>query len=395
MPFIDEIKVNEKLKNDILGRLPKDYSDLEKAIFIYYELCKKLNYSLDYLVNNDEAQKWLMNIENIEKVDGTTNNEVVCFTFNTIFAKLLFEAQICDESIFSSILIDENGMFSPRHMPLVVKIDGFNYIVDSSKGVFDNNDLTLAKYSTHKLNGWTPEKSNNDFLSTWLQNSLNNAITKVQSENLALESCVNNYISTKLLDGSFETLVLDEKVKIFLAAINNCPGYGALAFNYLLKLKRKLFSSEELGKTQAPYHIDLFFGKHANSDCLEAFLFYNPKGYANEFGQENFDDLQIYQISVKNKQITRLQLSEFNKQIKNCSTITRGISRDSYTSGMTIIGSLKLIPIIEDGNKIVGYTREYSNGKTEVISVEEGEKLKADYKLMLEKREAKLNANKK
>lgn len=388
----DILKVNKKLESEILGKIPENYSNLEKAIFIYYELCKKLNYSLAYFLNDTEATNRILNVKNIENVDGDKNTEVVCFTFNAILAKLLVTAKICDESALSNVVID-NNQFSPHHIPLVINIDGFNYIVDSSKGVFDNNDLTLSKYSTHKLTGWTPETFLSDSATYMLNCQLSKAIEKVQSDNRGLETNVNAYLSSKMLDNSYKELSLADRVQIFLIAIHNCPDYSVLAFNYLLKLKRKLFKNSEVGKNSNSVNIDLFFGKNNENNDLEAFLFYNPKGYIDDFGFENFDALEIYQISVKKQNSKKISLEDFKSKINGCSVITRGTVRKKYTSGMAIPGSLILTEIYEDNDpskKVIGYTRSYHNGKTEVLSIPDADKLREIYnQIALNTREVK------
>ncbi len=380
---VNDIVVNSKLKDNIFSRIPKNYSNLEKAIFIYYELCKTLNYSISYLLGGTRATNWFTNIDNIKKVDGEKCKDVVCFTFNAIYAKLLIEAGICNESVLDNISVENNKQFSTKHLPLIINIDGFKYVVDSSNGVFDNNDLTLSKYSTHQLCGWKSETLLNSEATKALNRQLTNAIETVQSDNKNLDMFVESYINLKLLDNSYENVSLDEKVNIFLSAVNCCP-YNILAFNYLLKLKRKLFSNCEFGKIEDFANIDLFFGRNIETNNLDAFLFYNPKGYLAEYGLENFDTLQIYQISLKNKHVRPLTIEAFKRKIRHCLDITRGTVRQDYTNGMISLGRLNLKEIYERGShkkEMVGYLRTLLNGETRILSVEEGEKLKQQYYL--------------
>ncbi|MBO5884528.1 MAG: hypothetical protein J6Q51_01900, partial [Clostridia bacterium] len=147
--------INEQLKEDILSKVPSRYTKLEKAIFIYNELCSKLEYSMEYFIDEDAVADKYTDIKNLKYVDGKTNKQVVCFTFNCIFLELLDQANVCDEKTFLlNNSVSLTGKISKIHEELLIYIDDYPYIIDATYGVLDNNDLTLSKYSTHQLQGW-------------------------------------------------------------------------------------------------------------------------------------------------------------------------------------------------------------------------------------------------
>ena len=88
---IAKIKVNEELRREVYHNLPKELDSLEKAIYIYYKLCKMLFYDDEFAANDKGASS--IEHENYEHISTITpeNNRVVCYEFNAIYAKFLEE----------------------------------------------------------------------------------------------------------------------------------------------------------------------------------------------------------------------------------------------------------------------------------------------------------------
>ena len=372
-----EFKVNPELEKSILGSMPKNYSNLKKAVYIYYQLCLKLQYSLDYYLDNSKVIDYFTDPKNIEKVDGEKNKDVVCYTFNAIFAKLLEKAGVCDSSVYKN-LHWEGDKFSPYHYHVYTNIDGLSLVIDGTEGVLNDNDLTLSKYSTHKLSGW-------GFISVVeglkYKDQLNNAIDEVQEEVAKLRALEEEYLQIKVEQNSFFRLKLSDRIKMFFDAVKDAPDYSILSFNYILQLKQKLFSKEELGTySRRKQYIDLIFARNIDSREMEAILFYNPAGYLDDFGFENFNHLQIYLISVKNNSVEKLTLAQFNKLLK--SYHLTGRNKDNLTEALpklAKVGDLHLDKnILADISGDNAFIRTYLiDGHIEFLSSEQAEELKA------------------
>lgn len=354
------IKINDNLRKNIFSSLPQDYSNLEKALYIYKQLCEKLQYSMEYYVDEDNVKSKYANINNLQLVDGEKNKDVVCFTFNAILGELLYEADVCDNLEFLSI--DKQNNFSTIHDGVLCIIDGIQYFIDATYRVLDNNDLILTKYSNFKPSGWE--------LCDETQNSemLNNAIEKVYSDELNHSNIVNAYKLQKAED--YLDLPLKKRVDIFLKMSKNFKDYTLGEFNYLLKLKRIIFSNQELNGTKDAKFgssidkmIELSFLKDEKTNTLKAFLLYNPKGYTDDKDYENFDSLSIFEIDVKNKQTKKIDPKIFKENLDKRYRLINGNRKMEMISE----GHLHVRDIIEGNpvydnkqrlvNKIIGQER--------------------------------------
>lgn len=313
----EDIKLNEKLKNDILKSIPKDYNNLEKAIYIYYNLCKKLEYSIEYLIEEKKNINYFTNPENIKNVDGHTNKQVVCYTFNAIFLQFLKEANIYNPTEADLSINSEDKCFYSFHKPSVFTIDGIDYIADATQGIFNGNDLSEVKYSNTVSNFKLKEENENN------QKILNDAINKVCSDNSHFSSLIEKYIEIKKKD--FKKHSLNDRVQIFLKLCTELDEHSVQAFNNILKYKSLIFTKEEM-KGSSDFKIsnrienqkiDILFVKDISSYPSEykCLLFYNPKGYCSDFGKDNLQYLQIFEISPKSKSYKSISNDEFIQKI--------------------------------------------------------------------------------
>ncbi len=313
-----KLEINDKLQQDILSIMPNNYTNLEKALFIYNQLCLKLTYSLPNYIDENNNKAYFLNPENLKNVDGEKNTDVVCYTFNYIFLQMLINANIIKESNWEkNYPYDENNpnILKHAHRRLCFSIDGIDYKVDSTFGVLDNNDLTLAKYTTHTFNGWsTSEHRYDEKLDKTNIEDLNYAIEKVRSDCLKLEENATRYYEIKNNDSNFYKISLLERVEMFNNAIKEIPDYSLLSFNYLLKLKHKFFTNLEINFDETANKIDLLFVKNQKLQEYQAILFVGPN---NNFSEKDYKNVQTYLISVKNKEVSKLEVEELKHLILN------------------------------------------------------------------------------
>ncbi len=326
--------INKTLQNNILSKIPQEYSKLEKAVFIYNELCKTLEYSMDYFLDQDKWQDWFTELDNLMQIDGVNNKKVVCYTFNCIFLELLDQAHACDEVSFLINRPTAGSIILPSHSSLHLSIDDVQYDVDASLGILNNNDLVLSKYYNHQLLGWQAVQSKD-------QPKLNEVLQKVRAEHNNLTLLQADYIAQK--GSELWEMPLRERACMFLDMALEAPEYSVLTFNYMLKLKNLLFKDEEIAK---PYwqdnvstKVDLVFVKQNLNNEYKALFFYNPDGYTDIRGCENFDSLQVYEIAPLNHKLTQMPVAELRDKIDAFYYVTRSDeSLKNKTSQMLMIG---------------------------------------------------------
>lgn len=137
-----EISLNKELKEEILSGMPKGASNLEKAIYIYIKMCKIFTYDDEFYVMNQSgvpAEKH-RNIEHVSQI-SLTNNKIVCFEFNIIYAKLLDELGIT----FCSTYQDRIGeAYGETHAYLEFRSGKYLARADSTTSIIQG-DLSRAK----------------------------------------------------------------------------------------------------------------------------------------------------------------------------------------------------------------------------------------------------------
>ncbi len=137
-PNIAKIKVNEELRKEVYHNLPNDLDILEKAIYIYYKLCKMLFYDDEFAANDKGASS--KEHENYEHISTITpeNNRVVCYEFNAIYAKFLEELGLN----FETRQYKEEGFGG--HASLIFRFQKYLIKADSVTHITDG-DLIRAK----------------------------------------------------------------------------------------------------------------------------------------------------------------------------------------------------------------------------------------------------------
>ncbi len=306
-------EINQKLKQSVLENMPEDYSNLEKALYIYQELCQLLDYSMPFYLEKEKVINYFTDPNNLILVDGDKNKEVVCYSFNAIYLQILIDEGICNENILNKIAMVD-GKFEHRHSRLDLIIDDLMYRCDATYGVLDNNDLALSKYSP-SFKGWHVE-----FEEAGQKELLQKAIEKVSLHHSHLMQLEDEYLKAKLDDRSLLDIPFEERKEIFIDTIlNSAPKYSVQTFNYILRLMRYLFDNRELTAQSIDCEIytlplrrnaklAIQFAKNKNSGEFECLLLTNPKGYTDDLGYENFDALEICKISLFKHTIENLDM---------------------------------------------------------------------------------------
>lgn len=129
--------LNDGFINRIINKIPKDYNDLEKVLYVYYTLCYILTYDNHYYVDdktiNNRLRSSLFNIDE-------SNNEVVCYQFANSLKDILDSL-----GIETSDLRYNKDMFMNYHQGLNILVDGMILDADSTRHGADNDDLSFVK----------------------------------------------------------------------------------------------------------------------------------------------------------------------------------------------------------------------------------------------------------
>lgn len=137
--------VNEEFKNMIFNSIPKEYSLLEKSIYIYVRLCQFLTYDQAYYVNSKDNFEHTY-IDKLKEI-VPQNNKIVCYEFTYILFELLTELGL---EVSPNMPIIENE-FIEQHANLKYVTDNMAIFADSTTSVLEG-DLIRIKIG-EKIDG--------------------------------------------------------------------------------------------------------------------------------------------------------------------------------------------------------------------------------------------------
>lgn len=139
--FLPYTKLNKNLVDYILNDLPKEYNNIEIAIYFYIKLSKTLSYNNEYYIFDGDAivAKKHENINAIKNID-LINNEIVCYEFTAIYAKLLDLFNIKFLVKYKKRL----SKFGGQHTNLTFETNNFYIYADAVTSILDG-DLFRAK----------------------------------------------------------------------------------------------------------------------------------------------------------------------------------------------------------------------------------------------------------
>lgn len=238
-----KVNIDASLKEYLLKDMPNNFNTLEKAIYVYIRMCKTLTYNEEYFAVNQATavtQKY-KNIDYISKIN-LNNNEVVCYQFSAIYSKLLNELGINFRTYYHNMQ-EEN--YGSGHPYLEFRVD--NYLVNADSIIYIlKGDLVLAKLN-RPLNGI---KCINK--SKYTQNLFNETLNKVYSLIVKEENSLIKENFEDLLEEyshitkNIKDISIFEKLNILVKKVNSKKLSGIDAYSYALKLRKILFTKEEM-----------------------------------------------------------------------------------------------------------------------------------------------------
>ena len=402
------MKINKNLEKYLEDNLPKDGDNIYKAMTTYANLCLKLKYSIDYYKRDNEfIIKKYRNGENIAFVDGISDNDVVCYFFNYIFVKFLLDHELCDPETReqNGAVVFENGseklLGLGSHSRLYLLFDGIPYRVDSTPNYFA--DLVLLKFKGEGINGW---RLSNKYISETdpeivirEQMKLRAHVDMVNEKIFALQKYENLYNLQQSKTNRFGA-GFDYRTNLFMQMLEFSPEYSMESIAYISKLELALFNNDERKSDKQKEEVKFVLDNSSGERELKMLFLVNDKGYIDDYGFENFNNLVITEYSLASKKIRRLSRKE----------ILKNINDSVYTNRE---GGRPLVDMVQDGKldltfltkkekyssllNTVAILRTFHNGRTQIWPIDEGLEVWKDknivsYRKITEKEEQLLEA---
>ena len=252
---ISQFSVNEELQESILSGLPSDFSDLEKAIYIYIKMCKLFTYDEEFYAVNQkgplsEKHRLIDNLSNI----SLTNNKVVCYEFNAIYSYMLNKLKInykcyCGSNDYKAEEA-EGRWYGTDHTFLEFMCDKFLVKADAVTGIL-HGDIMQAKLN-QPLDGLICQNKNEQTKQEF-QNSMRKVYGYIaerepkltQNEPNEVESFEDIASQFKQLTDKIKPVNLTDKIDILIRKVNDTKMIGVDAYSYLLQLRKILFTKQE------------------------------------------------------------------------------------------------------------------------------------------------------
>ena len=237
MPYEKDIEVNEMLWEEIWSKVPDNFNKLEKAYYIYHELCKILSYDEKAFINclnSSSLEKH--NISHLRNVNKESS-EVLCFEFTAIYSKFL------DALNIPYNIIGNKKYNRQDHSHIEFAYDDFYVIADSTKSLFEG-DLVKAKngQKDYTLSGFYLSPLHSTSTKEKFESALSRVkeYIKKEDEDTNYESLISEYYTMTKKE---PPLLPEERLNLLLSFMNNIKLKPTDSMGYIHNLKKVLFCS--------------------------------------------------------------------------------------------------------------------------------------------------------
>ncbi len=309
-----QITIHPELRSAILDGLPQTASNLEKATYIYIKMCKILTYDSEYYAMNFQNRVVLLKHSNIATIANITptNNQVVCFEFNLIFARLLSELGLKFATNYRDA---DESHYGLAHSSLEFRADKFLVVADAVTGIL-GGDLLRAKIN-RQLVGFKCLNSNPETQKEF-QKAIYDMFNLINSQEQAKELPPSRQEFNEVLAAYENTTknILDipllERLSILIARINASFVVDIDYVSYALILRKMLFSDQEMNDNIFIKIIRNNVPTDANRLAMSsAVIAFNPIGF-----QSSPDKTTYYYFST-NWGFTPISKSELEAKFTN------------------------------------------------------------------------------
>lgn len=232
----DKVSLNPELRSAILDQMPEDATTLEKAAYIYAKMCTILTYDNKYMAarQRGEAAEKHKSLDYVEQI-SPDNNEVVCFEFNIMYAKMLSELGLNFRSKYEGM---DGENYGDGHASLEFREGNFIVGADSVSSIL-GGDIAKAKLGL-PLTGLRCENKNKRTQQEF-QEVVSRMYELVQQQTQG-ESWLSKYdLSTENL----KPVEFSEKRAILLERLEGTNLRGIDVMTYVLQLRKVLFNETE------------------------------------------------------------------------------------------------------------------------------------------------------
>lgn len=239
-PNLEKIKLHNDLESTILRGTPETSTPLEKAIYIYLKMCKLLTYDEEYYLNNQTGPT-VNKHQDINYIQTITpsNNSIVCFEFNLIFAYFLNKLGI-------NFSINADYTYGNGHANLEFRYNNFLIRADSVTSIL-NGDLFKTKIN-QPLSGLKCLNNNNQ-----TNQAFNKIVYKMYQ--LIINQENNHKKNTEHLDKllneyrnhttNIKKIPLKDKLSILIEKVNSTNFTSLNSLSYILQLRKIIFNQSE------------------------------------------------------------------------------------------------------------------------------------------------------
>lgn len=244
--FLEKVIINNNLKTSVLKDMPKSFTPLEKAIYVYIKMCDTLTYDEKFYVSGQFGKfaNLHQDMGRLHTIDKN-NNKVVCYDFNALYAKFLSEMGV-DLAINSAGLENE---FGAGHANLTFKIDKFIVNADATNSII-KNDMFLSKINSGVFGLVCKNKSqksceafNKTLKNVYTFVKINEIQKNKNNKVLNFDDCISDYHN--IFENKKQEEMFKDNLCAMMSNLNNKNLNEGETMFYLLKLKKMIFDCKE------------------------------------------------------------------------------------------------------------------------------------------------------
>lgn len=237
-----DVEISQELRDYLFKGMNEEFSLLEKIIYIYIKLCKALTYDAEFYAGKQRG-KVAEKHKDIKHIKDITldNNDVVCYEFNAIFTKILYEYGI---NYSCSHIANTTEEYGQGHINVEFRIGKFLILADAITSVF-TGDLFQAKVN-NPIKGFICLNINSDSMVEF-RKSLEKVVKYIQEEldysDMSLEELLNEY---KNNTDNIKSVPFRERLDIAIEKINGTKVFKPMdMYAYIMTLGNILFTPQE------------------------------------------------------------------------------------------------------------------------------------------------------